>query len=94
MKEFTRRYLWLISFNLLVAAWCAFACIYPLVWGSGNISLSILNFFLSGANVIIAATNYQSMQRQRKLAGLEPFMIRRIKVPEPIFAFIQKHLYK
>ena len=92
MDSMTRRVLWLISFNLLVAAWCFGVGMYVLL--IGNVVSSLINVALAALNVFMAYTNYNSMQQRRKMNGLEPFMFRRIKVPVPVYEFIQQHLYK
>ena len=92
MDAFTRRYLWLIAFNLFVAVWCFGVGIYVMLLG--NITSTAVNFGLAIFNIGIAGLNYTTMQRGRTLRGLEPFMIRHIKVPVPVYEFVQKYLYK
>ena len=92
MDSVTRRFLWLISFNFFTALFCFGVGIYVLM--RGNIISAVVNFGLAGLNVSVGVLNYSTMQRSRKIRGLDPFMIRHIKVPVPVYEFVQKYLYK
>ena len=92
MDSATRRTLWVILFNLFVMLWCFSVGVYlftieAFATGVLNVALAVLNF-------TVAVINYRLMQRRRELNGLEPFSIKRIKVPMWMYGLMQKYLFK